>query len=78
MKFYSVAKKLECIHSLILNQNTGTPEELADKAGISRSSLYEYLRELKSPGADIQYSRSGRTFYYAYPFYFKLHINNGN
>jgi predicted DNA-binding transcriptional regulator YafY len=78
MKFYSVAKKLECIHSLILNQNTGTPEELADKAGISRSSLYEYLSELKSFGADIQYSRRIRTFYYTSPFHFKLYINNGN
>lgn len=58
-------KLIKEIHSLILTDATGSPELLAQKLGISRRSLYTYLKymrvELEAP---IIYSRPRETFYY--------------
>lgn len=56
------------MHKLVKHRVTGTPEEFADQLGVSRTSLYELIDELKSRGAPIVYSKSVKTFYYREPF----------
>lgn len=57
MNFIDDLKRLQKIHQLISNQNTGSPDELADTICVSRSELYYILRELKKMGAKISYNR---------------------
>ncbi|KWW28188.1 MAG: hypothetical protein AUK63_2014 [bacterium P3] len=54
-------------HALVMSRTTGTPEAFALKLGISRSSLYNLIEEIKSYGIDIEYSRTRQTFHYVYP-----------
>jgi len=56
------------MHKLIARQKTGTPEEFARLLGVSRTTVYELIDELKSRGAPIVYSKSARTFFYKHPY----------
>jgi hypothetical protein len=56
------------MHKLVSRQRTGTPEELARSLGVSRTSLYELIDELRSRGAPISYSKSAKTFFYSQPY----------
>jgi len=56
------------MHKLVSRQKTGTPEELARRLGVSRTSLYELIDELRSRGAPIAYSKSAKTFFYRQPY----------
>jgi predicted DNA-binding transcriptional regulator YafY len=56
------------MHKLVSRQRTGTPEEFARQLGVSRTSLYELIDELKSRGAPIAYSKSAKTFFYRQPY----------
>jgi len=56
------------MHKLVSRQMTGTPEELASRLGVSRTSLYELIDELRSRGAPIAYSKSAKTFFYRQPY----------
>ena len=68
MNFIDDLKRLQKIHKLISNQNTGSPDELADAICVSQSELYYILRELKKMGAKISYNRCKHTFYYGNRF----------
>ena len=59
---------LKRMDSLIRRQATGTPVELADKLGISRTSVFRYIRDLEKLGAPIAYNRSKRRYYYTEEF----------
>lgn len=65
--------KLDRLNHLIRRQSTGTPEELAERLEISRSSLFEiisYLREEMQ--APILYNKYMRSYIYEYPTKFCL------
>ncbi len=68
MKVFEYLDRFSLMQKLLEGRCTGTPEEFAGKLGISRTSLYETLDELKSRGAPIAYSKSVKTFYYTEPF----------
>jgi hypothetical protein len=68
MKLFQYLDRINMMHKLLNNSSTGTPEEFAQQLGISRSSLYELIDELKSRKAPIRYSKSAKTFYYEEPF----------
>jgi len=48
---------------MIIRQHTGTPSEFASQLGVSRTTLYEMIDELKSQGDPISYSKSLCTFF---------------
>ena len=52
------------MHKLINAESTGTPKEFADKLHVSRSHLYNLLRELKERGAHIKYLPHRQTYCY--------------
>lgn len=66
--------RLNKLHRLIKNKNTGTPQELAEKLRISKRHLYNVLDDLRMLGARIDYSRAKYTFYYSNHFELKLHL----
>ena len=53
---------------MLTRQRTGTPAEFAGQLGVSRTTLYEMIDELRSRGAPISYSKSLCTFFYTEPF----------
>ncbi len=61
-------ERLQRLHALIANENTGTPNELASLLGISERKVYQLLENLKDLKAEISYSRSRKTYYYCDDF----------
>ncbi len=57
-------ERLQQLHSLITEQKTGSPKELAKQLGVSRSYLYMMLDDLKMLDLHIAYSHKNKTFYY--------------
>jgi biotin operon repressor len=68
MKVFEYLDRISLMHKLVLRRSTGNPEEFAHQLGVSRSSLYELIDELRLRGAPIAYSKSVRTYYYKEPF----------
>jgi len=68
MKVFEYLDRISMMHKLVSRQVTGTPEEFARQLGVSRTSLYELLDELRSRGAPIVYSKSAKTFFYRQPY----------
>jgi hypothetical protein len=68
MKVFEYLERINRMHKLIMHCKTGTPGEFAGKLGLSRTSLYEMIDELRSRGAPISYSKSMKTFFYNQPY----------
>jgi hypothetical protein len=68
MKVFEYLDRIGKMHKLVQRQRTGTPEEFAKQLGVSRTSLYELIDELRSRGAPILYSKSTKTFFYSQPY----------
>ena len=64
MSIMKYIKQMRRIDSLIRRKSTGTADELAEKMNLSRSSLMEYIQEMRMPGFPIGYDRKHRHFYY--------------
>ena len=68
MKIFEYLDRISMMHKLVSRQKTGTPEEFASQLGVSRTSLYEMIDELRSRGVPIAYSKSAKTFFYRQPY----------
>lgn len=68
MKVFEYLDRISMMHKLVSRQVTGTPDEFARRLGVSRTSLYELIDELRSRGAPITYSKSAKTFFYSQPY----------
>lgn len=75
MKTLQQIVRFEKLHQLIAAAHTGTPQQLADHLGVSRSTVYDMIDYLKEIGATVRYSRSRMTFYYTQKFQLKVQIN---
>lgn len=64
MNFVKQIERLQLLNKLIIQESTGTPEELADRLGLSKRQLYNQLDSLKCLGVQIGYSKSHKTYYY--------------
>lgn len=60
-------EKIKFIDSLIQKKCTGGQKELANRVGLSVSTLNEYLNEMKEADFPIEYSRKNKTYYYTKP-----------
>ncbi len=65
MTFVKYIRKLEHIDFLISCEITGSPIDFANKLGVKRSTLFKYLKDLRSLGVDIKFSYARQTYYYA-------------
>lgn len=59
--------KLDRLDGLIRRHATGSPEKLAERLGMSRSSLFEFISFLRDEmQAPIRYSKSLNSYVYEY------------
>lgn len=72
MTFTKTIKRLQLLHELILEENTNTPDVLAEKLSISRASLYLLIDDLKKNNLPISYSRKKKSFIYTKKVKLKL------
>ena len=42
----------------------GTAEELAQRLGVSRSTVFDIINCMKAMGADVEYNKAKRSYYY--------------
>lgn len=64
--------RIKRIDGLIRRKATGTPTTFADKMGISKRRIYEYIVELKELGAPIEYNRNRGSYEYAEDGFFDI------
>ncbi|MCU4163596.1 HTH domain-containing protein [Carboxylicivirga caseinilyticus] len=50
--------------TLIENQNTGTATQLAKQIGVSRSTLFNMLDEIRGAGVKIEYCETKNSYIY--------------
>jgi predicted DNA-binding transcriptional regulator YafY len=62
MEFIRQIERLQLLNKLVREQRTGSPDELAERLGVSRRRVYVYLEYLNDMGVDIQYSRRLNSF----------------
>lgn len=68
MCYFEFIDRLKRVDNLIHAENTGNSEAFAKKIGISRRSVFDYLKALKEKGAAIEFSKTRKTFYYKEKF----------
>ncbi len=57
MKISEYIERLKLIQKLVQEEKTGSPDELANRLGVSRGTLYSLIDELQSHNVSISYSR---------------------
>lgn len=67
LKVFEFIEIVAAFHACVMREHTGDAVTFAEKLGISRSSLYNLISELKDYGIDIEYNREKQTFRYLYP-----------
>lgn len=60
--------RLQITHDLIAAGETGEPAEFADRLGISKSRLYNWINQVQELGPTIIYDYKNRTYRYPQPF----------
>ena len=75
MKNLKTLERLQQLHGLITNENTGTPKELAVLLQISQRSVHLLIEQLKDYNANICYSRSRKTYHYCEDFDLQVSIS---
>jgi Mn-dependent DtxR family transcriptional regulator len=64
MTFIEKLKTVERVDQLIRLKATGTPDDLASKLNVTRSTVYEIIECMKAMDAEIKYCKSRKSFYY--------------
>jgi DNA-binding IclR family transcriptional regulator len=64
MSLKRVFEKVKYIDNLISRKATGGQKELANRVGLSVSTINVYLNEMKEAGFPIKYCNKRRTYYY--------------
>ncbi len=64
MPFVKYLQRLRYIDQLIRRKNTGNATELGKKLNLSRSTILEYLSEMKDEGFPIRYDKTRGYYYY--------------
>lgn len=75
MKNLKTLERLQQLHNLITNENTGTPKELANLMQISERSIHLLVEQLRDYNANIIYDRCRKTYYYRDDFDLKISIS---
>jgi len=64
MKINQKAYQIGLMVNLIASKKTGSPNEFAQRLGISRSNLYQLIDEFNDMGVEIEYNRTLLSFYF--------------
>lgn len=61
----TIFNRLQQLDQLIRFKNTGNPEKLGARLGVSERTIYDYVNLMKQFGAPVRYDRERETYYYA-------------
>ena len=75
MKILEQLERLKYIHQLIENEQTGTPDDFAEKLHIGKRHLFRMLDELRLLGLPIEYNATLKTYYYSRTCSFSIDFN---
>lgn len=64
MSFISNFHRIERLEQLIRLKATGTPDQLAERLGVSRRTVFNLIENLRQMGKDIKYDAHRKTYYY--------------
>jgi predicted DNA-binding transcriptional regulator YafY len=64
VNFIKQIERLILLNKLIIEQQTGTPEDLARRLNISPRQAYNMLEMIRDMGVDVRYSKKSQTYYY--------------
>lgn len=65
MSLLKYIERLKRMDDLIRRKATGCADEFASKLGISKSQLYDELKEMKELGAPIEYCPTRKSYIYS-------------
>ncbi|NLO69532.1 MAG: helix-turn-helix domain-containing protein [Porphyromonadaceae bacterium] len=71
MSDFDYLRKLFYLTELLEQEKTGTADSLAEKLDVSRRTVFRYLDELRTNGADIGYSKIQKSYILQNNFDFK-------
>jgi len=69
---------IEGLHRLIKLEFRGSSKDYADRLKISRSSFHNYIDDLKTVGAEIEYSKARNCYKYINDFEFEIKIKKSH
>lgn len=61
---FKTIRTLFWLDKLILQNKTGSAEQLSEKIGIARSSVFNYLELMRAYGADIEFCKKENSYVY--------------
>lgn len=64
MRYIEKTMLIARINQLIKQGRTGSAREFAQRIGVSKSTVYDILETMKMMGAEIEYCRNRRSYYY--------------
>ncbi len=74
MKILVYFERINLLHKLISEEKTGTPKQLAERLGLSKSRLYCIMEDLKLREVPIEYCRKRKSYCYTEPFKMKASL----
>ena len=75
MKTIKNLRRLNELHNLIEQECTGSPKQLAQRLYVSERLIYCLIEQLRDYGAEVQYDRGRRTYFYKADFQFHVNIS---
>jgi transcriptional antiterminator len=73
MNFVKQIERLILLNRLISQQNTGSPEDIAQRLNVSVRQVYNLLEMIRDLGIEVCYCKKSKTYYYENSD--KLHID---
>lgn len=61
---HEILERFQHIDTLIQEHKTGTPAALAQTVGVSKRTIYKYIRVMKNIGAPIAFNAPAKAYYY--------------
>ena len=68
MSYFEFIDRVKRTDFYIRSEATGNAIEFASKLGVSRRTIFDYLKVIKTKGGEIHFDKRRRTFYYKKSF----------
>lgn len=65
MYYVKQIERLQLLNKLIIQERTGSPEELSCRLGVSKRQLFNLMDSMKNLGVELSYNKRIKTYYYA-------------
>lgn len=72
MRLHEMITVMVRLDNLIRRKATGTPDELAARLNVSRTTIHRYITELRHFGAPVKFCRYRNSYFYEEDFQLKF------